>query len=126
MKPMGWRHWLLVLAFLAVVGFTGSQAMRTAELVAYWRQHRDDPIRPWMSLGYVAHSYHVPPHVLYEALGLPFEPRDRRPIARLAKEQRRADKDLIATLETAIAHARPPNPAPAPPVAPRPNDGRVP
>src|ERR1035438_7726698 len=99
MRPMGWRHWLLVLAFLAVIGFTGSRAMRTARAVAYWRQHQDDPIRPWMSLGAVAHSYRVPPHVLYEALGLPFEPRDRRPIFRLARETKRTDSQVIDALE---------------------------
>ncbi len=105
MKNLGWRQWLVVLAFVLVVSFTGFFAVRTVRRATYWRSHRDEPIRPWMSIGYISHSYHVPPHVLTEALGLPPQP-DRRPIRAIAREQNRPVSEVIAILQDAIAQAR--------------------
>src|SRR5258705_10844892 len=67
MKNFGWRQWLIVLAFVLAVLFTGIFAMRTVRRAAYWHNHKDEPIRPWVSIGYIAHSYRVPPYVLTEA-----------------------------------------------------------
>ena len=61
MKKFGWQQWLVVLAFVLVVSFTGMFAVRTVRRAIYWHYHQDEPIRAWMSLGYVAHSYNVPP-----------------------------------------------------------------
>ena len=78
---------------------------------------RDEPIQPWMNVPYIAHSYHVPPPFLYQAIGLPAAPRDRRPIAAIARAQRRPVDELIAALQNAIMHARTPYlpPRPLPP-----------
>jgi len=114
MKNLGWRQWLMVLAFLLVVSFTGLFAVRTVRRAIYWHYHQDEPIRPWMNLGYIAHSYSVPPWVLHQALGLPPKP-DRRPIREIAREQHRSVDEVIAILQDAIVHARPPYPPPGPP-----------
>lgn len=83
---------------------------------------RSSVIRPWRNLRYIAHSYRVPPDVLNEALGLPPEP-DRRPIREIARDQNRSVEEVIAILEEAIVHSRPPYPPPSP----RPRDrGRSP
>jgi|SRR6266480_1325159 len=118
MKNPGWRQWLVVLAFLFVVTFTGFFAVRTVRRAIYWHYHQDEPIRPWMNLGYIAHSYSVPPWVLHQALGLPPRP-DRRPIREIAREQNRSVAEVIAILQNAIVHARPPYP---PPGLPPPRD----
>jgi len=78
---------------------------------------RDEPIQPWMNVPYIAHSYHVPPHFLYQAIGLPAAPRDRRPIAAIARAQHRPVDELIVELQNAIMHARTPYlpPRPLPP-----------
>ncbi|MBI5833483.1 MAG: hypothetical protein HZB16_14385 [Armatimonadetes bacterium] len=110
-----WRLRLLAVALVLVVGFTGYRAVRVVRRVVYWRQHTDEPIRPWMNLGYVAHSYHVPPHILYQALDMPVRRHDRRSISRLAKARRCTTSTLIPLLEMAIVHARPPYPPPPPP-----------
>jgi hypothetical protein len=120
MKKFGWRQWVVLLAFLLVVSFTGLFAVRTVRRAIYWHYHQDEPIRPWMSLGYIAHSYRVPPWILSQALGLPREPDkrgkpDRRPIREIAREQNRSVDEVIATLQDAIVHARPPYPPPGPP-----------
>jgi hypothetical protein len=122
LRSFGWRQWLIVAAFVLVLGATGLHVARTVRGAIYWRQHRDEPIRGWMTVGYVAHSYHVPPHVLYQALDLPREPRDRRPLREIAKSQGRSVDELRATLLDAIAHARPPYPPPPPP--PRDDGGK--
>jgi hypothetical protein len=123
MKNLGWRQWLVVLAFALVVFFTGVFAVRTIRRAVYWHQHKDEAIRPWMNLGYIAHSYRVPPYVLTEALGLPPKP-DRRPIREIARAQNRSVDEVIAILQNAIVHVRPPYPPPGPPPRPPQNDAQ--
>jgi hypothetical protein len=113
-KSLNWRQWLLLVAFLFVVGFTGLHAFRFVRSTVYWHRHRDETIRGWMTIGYVAHSYHVPPYILYEALGLPNKPPDRRPLREIAKAQNRSIEETRAVLQDAIVHARPPYPPPPP------------
>ncbi|MGA2222201.1 MAG: DedA family protein [Verrucomicrobiia bacterium] len=100
------RHWLLGLAFVLTVAITGVSAVRTARKVVYWRSHMDEPIHGWMTVGYIAHSYHVPPDVLYEALALPPKLPDKRPISKIARSQRHSVDDVIGVLADAIIHAR--------------------
>src|SRR5258708_32133984 len=120
MKNFGRREWLLVLALVLVVSATGLFAVRTVRRAVYWRYHQDETIRPWMSIGYVAHSYRVPPWVLEQALGLPAQsdrpaerrPPDHRPLREIAREQGRSVEEVIAILQNAIVHSRPPYPPP--------------
>ena len=109
---------LLLVAFALALGFTGFHVVRTARDAIYWSRHRDEPIAGWMTVGFVAHSYHVPPHVLLMAIGLPPGPPDRRPLGAIAEAQGRSVEQLTTILETAIVHARPPYPPPAPPPSP--------
>ena len=117
MKKLDGRQWLVLLAFVLVVSLTGLFAVRTVRRTIYWRLHQDESIRPWMTIGYIAHSYRVPPWVLAQALGLPSKPGkpDRRPIREIAREQNRSVDEVIATLQNAIVHVRPPYPPPGPP-----------
>lgn len=111
-----WRKALIAL-FVAVLAFTGYHAVRTVSDAIYWNAHRDEPIERWMTIGYVAHSYHVPPHVLHQALNLPPMP-DRRPLGRIARDSGRSMTQIEAKLMYAIVHARPPYPPPGPPPRP--------
>lgn len=115
MRIHGWRQWLVLVAFGAALCVTGLFAARTIQNALYWRAHTDEPIRGWMTIGYVAHSYHVPPHVLYKALGLPHKPPDKRPLREIVGAQNRSMDDVRAVLMDAITHARPPYPPPPPP-----------
>ena len=112
----GRKKWLLVLAFVASAVLTVVFGLRAV----HRRPHRriDEPIRPWMTVTYVAHSYHVPPHVLYEALGVQHKPHDKLTIARVAREQNRPVHAVISDLMAAIERARPPTPAASPPAGP--------
>lgn len=74
----------------------------------------DEPIRPWMTLSYVAHSYRVPSYVLFEALDIPYVSHDRRPLLRIARELNIPVDQVISRLQQAIIHSRPPYPTPLP------------
>jgi hypothetical protein len=111
MKAFRWQQWLVLAMFLLVAGFTGFKAVRMARKVTYWKAHRDEPIRGWMNVGHVAHSYRVPPGVLYQALGLP-EKADKRPLREIAKVQHRSVDEIRAILQNAIIHARAPQSQP--------------
>lgn len=106
MKKFGWRRWVVALAFLLAVLVAGLFAVRTVRRAVYWDRHRDEAIRPWMSVHYVARSYRVPPPVLYRALNLPPQTRDRKPLRDIAREQNRPVGELIAELQRAIGEFR--------------------
>ena len=113
-RTFRWQQWLVVALFLLISGFTAFNAVQTIREVIYWQAHRDEPIHGWMSVGYVAHSYRVPPYILYRALGLPHKPPDKRPLRQIAAMQHRSMDEIRAVLQTAIIHARPPYPPPPP------------
>jgi len=106
MKHLGRKQWFAIVGLALVLLITGLFAVRTVRRAVYWRLHRDEVIRPWMSVPYVAHSYRVPPHVLYEALGIEPQPHDRKPIKEIAREQNISVEQLITTLQGAIARER--------------------
>src|SRR5689334_10840114 len=112
MKVRGWRQWVLVIGFMLVLIATGLSAMRTVRRAIYWSHHRDEPIRSWMTLRYVAHSYDVSPDTLYEALGIPHPPHDRRPISEIAREQKVPVAVVMKTIQRTIENAHPANPPP--------------
>jgi hypothetical protein len=106
MRKLGWHQWLVVAVFVLAVIVTGLFGVRTVRRAIYWQNHRDETIRPWMSVRYVSRSYRVPPHVLYQAIGLSPVPHDRRPIREIAREQHRPVEELISELQNAIVQAR--------------------
>src|SRR6266850_2483884 len=115
MKKFGWRKSVVAAAFLLSLAIAIFFVVRAVRPAIYWHYHKDEPIESWMSVGYVAHSYHVPPHVLYSALGLPHKPPDKRPLSEIARAQNRSMDEVRTILLDAIVHARPPYPPPPPP-----------
>lgn len=89
---------LAIALILAVAGMllfavrAGRQARHFHEL--------NEPIRPWMSVPFVAHTHHVPQERLFAAIGVtPEGPRDRRSIRRLAHELHRPVPELVVQLQ---------------------------
>jgi hypothetical protein len=108
--------WVLLTALVVVATGTAYLSIRSFRDYVYFSIHADEPIQPWMHLGFVAHSYHLPPFVLEKAIGLPYgPPPDHRPLGRIAREKGVSFDTLKAKLENAIVHARPPYPPPGPP-----------
>jgi len=106
MKPNEWQKWIAIIALTLVLLLTGFFAIRTVRRAMYWRAHYDEAIRPWMSIPYIAHSYRVPPHVLYQALGIPPQLHDRRPLKQIAAGQNRSVEEVISSLNEAINRER--------------------
>ena len=92
---------LLAAALLATLVF----ATRTA---LFWTHHHDPlggdpPVAAWMTPGYIAHSWHVPPKVVFDALDAPRALSGRRKtLAALADETGVPVAQLIARTEAAI------------------------
>jgi len=124
MRKLGRREWILLLFFLVTLVVTGLFAARAFRRATYWRAHRDETIRPWMSVGYVAHSYRVPPPILYQAIGVEPAPHDRRPLREIAAQQNRPVDILISELQHAIIEFRKSHHPPGGP--PSPNGGTSP
>lgn len=72
----------------------------------------NEPIRPWMSVPFIAHTHRVPREILYRALGLPPDVYDRRPLRAIARAQHRPVADLVRDVERALAAAGHVHPAP--------------
>jgi hypothetical protein len=117
MQKSGWIKVAIAAAFLLSLLIAGLFAARTIRQARYWHHHRDEQIRPWMSIHYIARSYRVPPRVLFDAIGLKPGPPDRRPLREIAAEQNRPVSELISELQTAIVRERaehPPHSQPSP------------
>jgi hypothetical protein len=79
-------------------------AVRLVAFWIYWADpaHRDQAIEPWMTPGYVAHSWDVPREVAFEALDLPPAPGGPRSLQELAAERGVSVDVLAADLQAAI------------------------
>jgi hypothetical protein len=93
----GWLRIALALT-LALAGVLAFRAFNFGNRV----HGSDEPIRPWMTVPYIAHSRHVPQNVLWGALGLPAHLHDHRPIGAIARKQGRPVADVISSLKSAI------------------------
>ncbi len=97
----------LILGFCLAIGVTfffGYRAGRTARHIRW----QDEPIQSWMSVPYIAHTHHTRSELLFEAIHVAPNPRDRRPIREIARSERLPVTDLIRDLRKAIASANPP------------------
>ena len=106
------RTWLrglvLAIAFLLAIAATFSFAYRAGRMARHIRAE-NEPIRPWMSVPFIAHTHHVPASVLFAAIGVePRKPHDRRSVRHLAHDQNRPVPEVIAQLQHAIDIAKQP------------------
>jgi hypothetical protein len=93
----------LALAGTFVFGFRAGREARRIHAA-------NEPIRPWMSIPFIAHTHHVAPSVLFQAIGVePRQPYDRRPLRRLAHDLNRPVPELMSQVQRALdAAAQPP------------------
>jgi hypothetical protein len=103
--PPGRRTLILALAFILAIALTfvfGYRAGHQARLI----RRENEPIHGWMSIPFIAHAHHVPPEVLYQAIGVKPQPKDHRPLRRIAREQKRPVEQIIQDLNAALKAAR--------------------
>ena len=101
------RPWL-TSAFLLACGVTLFFAGRLVVYTVYWSTHREMPVEPWMTVGYVARSWGVDPRELDDAAGLPGpEERGRpQPLAEIARDRGVPVAEVIADVQAAITTLR--------------------
>jgi hypothetical protein len=98
------RKLIFALALILAIAGTfvfGFRAGRHARYI-HWQT---EPVHGWMSVPFIAHTHHVPAETLYKAIGLPPLQHDRRPLRRIAREEKRPVSDVIRDVESAIANA---------------------
>jgi hypothetical protein len=104
------RQRILTSAFLLAMALAIFFAGRTIFFVAYWSDpaRQDLPPEPWMTIGYVAHSWHVPAEKLARDLDLPPPPKDgpRPSLERLASERGQSFETFKAEIEASLAELR--------------------
>lgn len=112
------RHRWLTLSFLLAAALALFFTARATLFFVYWHNHADEPLAGWMTIRYVAHSYHLDPFVLHDALHLtPGQP-DRRPLIEISRDKGQSMDETTRILLDAIAKQRAAHRPPQPPVLP--------
>jgi hypothetical protein len=102
-----WReNRLLVLAFAVLVAIALWFAMGAVRHALEFDVAKEQPLAPWMTPRYVAHSWDVPREAMMDILGLePDNPR-RRTLEEIAAEKGVPVADYIAGIEAGITAFR--------------------
>ncbi|MDO5630336.1 MAG: hypothetical protein Q4G22_00705 [Paracoccus sp. (in: a-proteobacteria)] len=100
------RHPLLIAALTLAMAAMLFFAVTFAHNFIYWQNHRQEPVRPWMTIGYVGHSWGVPPREIDRIANLPGP--DPRPltIREIAEAQGVPPEQIIALVNAAVAQLR--------------------
>lgn len=108
--PAFWkRHKFLLLAFVLAIATTGFFAVKLVMATVYWSDpaHRDQHIEGWMTPGYIAHSWNVPPDLIAAELGIqPGGPPKRVTLDDIARDRGVSVDTLTRQIDTAIAAFR--------------------
>jgi len=76
--------------------------------VIYWETHENEPIEPWMTVGYIGHSWDVNPRLLDQVAGTPTPQRSGHPptLAEIARSWGVPVEEVIAQVEAALAELK--------------------
>ena len=96
------RRRLLQLALAVSVSLFLFFLVRAIVRFYRFRDAADEPIEPWMSIGYVSRAHHIDPQELHDLLGLPPDRPDRRPLGEIAKDRGMSSEDFIKKVNAAV------------------------
>jgi len=101
------RHPLLALGFVLALGAALFFLARTVILAAYWMDpaHHAQPVEPWMTPGYIAHSWHVPPEIVARAMAPDGKLPRHMTVEEVARSRGEDPAAVIARIEAAIAQS---------------------
>ncbi len=101
-------HPVLTPAFLLAAALTLMFTIRTIVFALYWADpaHRDQPIEPWMTPRYVAHSWDLPPERVAAALGVEPGSARRVSLAEIAASSGLSLEEIEQRIRTAAAAYR--------------------
>jgi hypothetical protein len=101
MRDLWRQNRVLLVGFAFALIVTLFFAVRLVVHAIYWSQHRDADLAEWMTIGYVAQSYHIERDDLARAVGL--EPGSGRRLT-IAEIARRTDQS-VDEVETVLLSA---------------------
>lgn len=103
MRMLFRRHpWLtsaLVLAVVLTLFFAG----RFVVGAVYWAQHKQEPIRGWMTVGYIGKSWDLDPREIDAAAGFPLPQGRPLTLEEIARQRDVPLADIIAQAEATVA-----------------------
>lgn len=105
-----WKHHPVALSLFGGAGVLVLVfAVRLTLFSLYWADpdHRHQAPEPWMTPGYIAHSWHMPIEEVFGTLGLPDRPKKRLTLEQIAKDRGVPVDDLLSDL-TSYLSARAP------------------
>lgn len=71
MRQLFRRHPYLVTALVIAGTLTMLFAVRFVAGAVYWAAHHEEPIRPWMTVGYIGRSWKLSPRAIDQEAGFP-------------------------------------------------------
>ena len=98
----------LTSAFLVACAVTLFFAGATADRAVYWSMHREQPVSPWMTVGYVGRSWGLDPRELNALANLPLpeEKGHALTLAEIAQDRGVPIETIIAEIEAAVETLR--------------------
>lgn len=104
---------VLTSAFLLACAVTLFFAGRFAVYTVYWATHQEQPVQPWMTVGYVARSWGLEPRALDAEAGLPVPQVKGHPqtLEEIARDRGVPVAEVIAEVEAALERMRRSEPA---------------
>lgn len=104
MRKIHYQTIAAILAFCLSIGAAFFFGYRASTMARQMRR-QNEPIRAWMSVPFVAHAHHTDPAILFDAIHVPADPHDRRPIREIAREEHVPPADLIRQLQSVLDKA---------------------
>jgi hypothetical protein len=95
---------LLALSFCLAIAATFFFSYRAGRTARHFRL-QNEPIKSWMSVPFIAHTYHVREDVLFQAIHVSPNPHDHRPLRDIARAEKLPSAELIRELQNAIANS---------------------
>ena len=102
------RHPYLTAAFVIAAALTLWLLVEVISHAVDWSGHRDEPLAPWMTMGYVGRVHDVPPREIDALAGFPTPEEAGHPltIAEIASRQGKSVEEVIAEVQAALADLR--------------------
>ena len=100
------RHPVLTSALALSLALTLFFAIRFVIGAVYWSQHREEPIRGWMTVGYIAKSWDLNPRDIDTAAGFPPPQGHPFTLEEIARQRGIPVAEVVAQAEAAVAQLR--------------------
>ncbi len=96
------RHPYLVTGFVIACLITLFFVVRLLVSVIYWTSHINEPVQPWMTLGYIAHSWQVETVDLIAQVGIKVQKGRPTTLQELAQRQGVPVANVVAAVSDAV------------------------